>query len=74
MGDALSPFKAAGIQLACGRGAIEMGVHRFLHPRTEAVNGTREASFVQLWQYKDDNWKLTRVLSYDYRSAQAKTN
>jgi len=57
-----------------GYGAIEMGVHRFVHPKTEAVNGTGEASFVQLWQCKDGNWKLTRVLSYDHHSAQAKTN
>jgi Domain of unknown function (DUF4440) len=55
-------------------GAIEMGVHRFLHPKTEAANGTGEASFVQLWQYKDRSWKLTRVLSYDHHSVQAKTN
>ena len=52
-----------------GYGAIEMGVHRFIHPKTEATNGTGEASFVQLWQYKDGNWKLTRVLSYDHHSA-----
>lgn len=52
-----------------GYGAIEMGVHRFMHPKTEAVNGTGEASFVQLWQCKDGIWKLTRVLSYDHHSA-----
>ena len=56
-----------------GYGAIEMGVHRFLHPKTDAANGTGEASFVQLWQYKDGNWKLTRVLSYDHHSANSKT-
>jgi len=55
-----------------GYGAIEMGVHRFLHPKTEATNGTGEASFVQLWQYKDGNWKLTRVMSYDHHSANPK--
>jgi hypothetical protein len=55
-----------------GYGAIEMGVHRFLHPKTEASNGTGEASFVQLWQCKDGAWKLTRVLSYDHHSAQTK--
>jgi Domain of unknown function (DUF4440) len=53
-----------------GYGAIEMGVHRFLHPKTEAMNGTGEASFVQLWRYQDGAWKLTRVLSYDHHSAQ----
>jgi hypothetical protein len=52
-----------------GYGAIEMGVHRFLHPKTEAVNGTGEGSFVNLWQYKDGAWKLTRALSYDHHAA-----
>lgn len=55
-----------------GYGAIEMGVHRFLHPKTEATNGTGEASFVHLWQYKDGAWKLTRALSYDHHSANEK--
>lgn len=55
-----------------GYGAIEMGVHRFLHPKTEATNGTGEASFVSLWQYKDGVWKLTRALSYDHHSMDPK--
>ena len=55
-----------------GYGAIEMGVHRFLHPKTEAVNGTGEGSFVHLWRYKDGAWKVTRVLSYDHHSVQSK--
>ena len=55
-----------------GYGAIEMGVHRFLHPKTEAVNGTGEGSFVHLWRYRDGVWKVTRVLSYDHHSAQNK--
>jgi hypothetical protein len=52
-----------------GYGAIEMGVHRFLHPKTEAVNGTGEGSFVHLWRYKDGAWKVTRVYSYDHHAA-----
>ena len=55
-----------------GYGAIEMGVHRFLHPKTEAANGTGEASFVHLWQYREGAWKVSRVLSYDHHSMQAK--
>ena len=54
-----------------GYGAIEMGVHRFLHPKTEATNGTGEGSFVHLWRYKDGAWKVTRVLSYDHHAATA---
>jgi len=55
-----------------GYGAIEMGVHRFLHQKTEATNGTGEGSFVHLWRYKDGAWKVTRVLSYDHHSASPK--
>jgi hypothetical protein len=55
-----------------GYGAIEMGVHRFLHPKTEAVNGTGEGSFMHLWRYKDGAWKVTRALSYDHHSVQRK--
>jgi len=55
-----------------GYGAIEMGVHRFLHPKTESTNGTGEASFVHLWRYKDGAWKVTRVLSYDHHSVTRK--
>src|SRR5215831_15032151 len=39
-----------------GYGAIEMGVHRFIHPKTEKTNGTGEASFVHLWQYQAGAW------------------
>jgi hypothetical protein len=54
-----------------GFGALEMGVHRFTHPRTQASNGTGEASFVHLWRYKDGVWKLSRAFSYDHHAAQA---
>lgn len=57
-----------------GFGAIEMGVHRFTHPRTGATNGTGEASFVHLWRYQDGVWKLSRALSYDHHPVQARPN
>ena len=53
-----------------GYGAIEMGAHRFVHPKTN--NPTGEASFVHLWQYKNGAWKVSRVLSYDHHQMQAK--
>jgi hypothetical protein len=47
-----------------GYGAIEIGVHRFLHPKTNGVTG--EGKFITLWQYKDGAWKVTRALSFDH--------
>lgn len=46
-----------------GYGAVEIGVHRFHHPNDSDVG---EAKFVQLWQYKDGAWKVSRVISYDH--------
>jgi Domain of unknown function (DUF4440) len=49
-----------------GYGAVEIGVHRFHHPGDSDVG---EAKFVQLWQYKDGAWKISRVISYDHGAA-----
>jgi len=49
-----------------GYGAVEIGVHRFRHPGDSDVG---EAKFVQLWQYKDGAWKISRVISYDHGGA-----
>jgi len=51
-----------------GYGAIEMGVHRFHHPKAEATEPVGEGKFVHLWQNKDGAWKITRVLSYDHHT------
>jgi hypothetical protein len=55
-----------------GYGAVEMGVHRFHHPGTEDKNGVGEARFVQLWQWKDGVWRVSRVISYEHRAAKEK--
>jgi Domain of unknown function (DUF4440) len=52
-----------------GYGAVEIGVHRFHHPWTQDHGVVGEAKFVQLWQYKDGAWKVTRVISYDHELA-----
>ncbi|WP_263409724.1 nuclear transport factor 2 family protein [Terriglobus tenax] len=49
-------------------GAVEIGVHRFLHPN-DPTNPPGEGKFVMLWQQKGDVWKLTRVISYDHGQA-----
>ena len=46
-----------------GYGAVEIGVHRFYHPGTQDHDVVGEAKFVQLWQYKDGAWKVSRVIS-----------
>jgi ketosteroid isomerase-like protein len=50
-----------------GYGAVEIGVHRFVHPKSQTPPG--EARFIHLWQYKDGAWKITRAISYDHRAA-----
>jgi len=52
-----------------GYGAVEIGVHRFLHPGTQDHGVVGEAKFIHLWQNKDGKWKITRVISYDHGTA-----
>lgn len=52
-------------------GAVEIGVHRFY----ETGKGQKEklvgiAKFVHIWQKKDGEWKISRVISYDHKPAQ----
>ncbi len=49
-------------------GAVEMGVHRFLHPGTQDHGSVGEASFIHVWKRTDAGWKLTRVISYDHHT------
>ena len=44
-------------------GAVEMGVHTF-HNNTEKPGTPSHAGkFVLIWQHKNDEWKVTRVIS-----------
>jgi ketosteroid isomerase-like protein len=48
-----------------GFGAIEVGVHKFTH----IENGKEEVGllkFTEVWQNKDGEWKMTRVISYNH--------
>jgi hypothetical protein len=51
-------------------GALEIGTHRFHHPKAEATEPVGEGKFVQLWHYDkaSDTWKLTRVFSFDHHA------
>jgi len=47
-----------------GFGAIEIGTHRFLHPGEP--NNIGQAQFLHVWQLKDGQWRISRVISYDH--------
>lgn len=47
-------------------GAVEIGLHRFLHPYQQNHGVVGEAKFIHVWQHKDGAWKITRVISVDH--------
>jgi hypothetical protein len=52
-------------------GAIEQGVHRFCKLKSGDCEGM--ADFVIVWRLQDNQWLITRVLSYGHRAAEAPT-
>jgi ketosteroid isomerase-like protein len=52
-----------------GYGAVEIGAHRFHHPGHDDTEPVGEGRFIQLWQYKNGQWKMTRIISYDHHLA-----
>ncbi|HET6553112.1 MAG TPA: nuclear transport factor 2 family protein [Dyella sp.] len=47
-------------------GAIEAGTHRFCEIGSNTCQG--QGRFLHIWRYKDGQWQMTRVVSYDHRS------
>jgi ketosteroid isomerase-like protein len=48
-------------------GAVEIGIHRFFHTnkgQEEKPSGTYK--FIHVWQKKDGQWKISRVISYGH--------
>ena len=48
-----------------GYGAMEIGSHRFCH----LENGKQDCGtfkFVHIWQKRNDEWKISRIISYDH--------
>lgn len=44
-------------------GAIEMGLHKF-HNNTDASSAnSRAGKFIIIWQHKNNQWKITKVVS-----------
>lgn len=52
-------------------GAIAQGVHRFCQLDSGKCEGM--ADFVMVWRHQDDQWLVTRVLSYGHRPASTGT-
>jgi ketosteroid isomerase-like protein len=51
-----------------GYGAVELGVHRFYTTeKNQPERLTATSRFVHLWQNKNGDWKISRVISYDHR-------
>jgi len=57
-----------------GYGAVEIGVHRFLHPWQQDHGIVGEAKFIHVWRYKEGVWKITRVISIDHHEANRVSN
>jgi len=47
-------------------GAMEAGTHRFCEIGSSHCQG--EGKFLHIWRYKDGQWQLTRVVSYDHHA------
>ena len=49
-------------------GAVETGIHRFYATeKGQQEQLSSEAKFVQIWQKKDGEWKITRIISYGHQ-------
>lgn len=48
-----------------GYGAIQKGEHWFVE---EGATTSTLAKFVHLWRFKDGEWRISRVLSFDHQS------
>jgi hypothetical protein len=47
-------------------GAMEVGSHRFCQIDTGKCVGV--GKFLNIWRYKDGQWQMTRVVSYDHHA------
>jgi hypothetical protein len=48
-----------------GYGAIQTGKHRFCHTENNKQD-CGMFKFVHIWQLKDGEWKISRIISYDH--------
>ncbi len=48
-------------------GAITKGVHRFCQSDSDRCEG--EAEFIMIWHNRDNEWRITRALSFGHRAS-----
>ncbi len=53
------------VYTVAGYGAIQIGSHRFCHTENNKPD-CGVFQFVHIWQKRNDQWKITRVVSYDH--------
>ncbi|MEM6395892.1 MAG: nuclear transport factor 2 family protein [Bacteroidota bacterium] len=51
-------------------GAIIRGTHQFYVVSTEGEYLDGEAEFTHMWRFKDGEWKMSRVYSFDHHQAE----
>lgn len=44
-------------------GAIEIGLHKFHNNQEPAGTPSKESKFIMMWQFKNNEWKITKVIS-----------
>ena len=52
-------------------GAVEIGVHRFLHPGAQDHGVIGEARFIHVWKRTPEGWQLTRVISIAHHTVES---
>jgi hypothetical protein len=48
-----------------GYGAMQIGAHKFCHVENDKL-GCGTFKFVHIWQKKDGQWKISRIVSYGH--------
>jgi len=47
-------------------GAIQEGIHRFPNSDSENTENSSIAQFIHLWLIENEEWKISRVFSFDH--------
>lgn len=53
-----------------GFGAVQTGVHGFYLPNTSKDEVIEIAKFIHIWENKNGNWSIKRIVSYDHKNVE----